>query len=232
MAGFEGRMLNVNLSNGTTTKSKIDRDTLRKFIGGSGLAAKLFFDRVPPDVDALSLDNVLFMMTGPLSGTGLPGGSRFSVCSKSPLTNIWGESNCGGRFAHALRSAGYDMIAVEGAAAKPVYLSINDDQVEIEDASDLWGRDTYQTIDTINERIVGKSKPSVIAIGQAGENLVKYALVNNDKTNVAGRVGMGTIMGVKKLKAITVRGMGKVEPAFFIRVLKSNDGGLQNFKLA
>lgn len=103
------------------------------------------------------------------------------------------------------------MITVEGASSKPVYLSINDDQVEIKDASDLWGRDTYQTIDTINERIVGKSKPSVIAIGQAGENLVKYALVNNDKTNVAGRAGMGTVMGSKKLKAIAVRGSGKIE---------------------
>lgn len=211
MTGFEGRMLNVNLSNGTTTKSKIDRDTLRKFIGGSGLAAKLFFDRVSPDVDPLSADNVLFMVTGPVSGTNFPGSARFSVCSKSPLTNIWGESNCGGRFAHALRSAGYDMITIEGASAKPVYLSINNDQVEIKDASDLWGRDTYQTIDTINERIVGKSKPSVIAIGQAGENLVKYALLNNDKTNVAGRAGMGTIMGSKKLKAIAVRGSGKIE---------------------
>jgi len=213
MADFEGTMLNVNLSNCTIKKSKIDKDIVRKFIGGSGLAAKLFFDRVSPDVDPLSPDNVLFVMTGPVSGINFPGAARFSVCSKSPLTNIWGESNCGGNFAHALRSAGHDVIAIEGASPKPVYLSINDDQVEIKDAADLWGKDTYETVDTINEHAAGKGKPSIIAIGQAGENLVKYALVNNDKSNVAGRAGMGTVMGAKKLKAIAVRGTGKVEAA-------------------
>lgn len=104
---------------------------MRRFIGGSGLAAKLFFHRVSWNVDPLSPDNVLFVMTGPVSGTNFPGAARFSVCSKSPLTNIWGESNCGGTFANALRSAGYDVIAIDGASPKPVYLSINDDQVEI-----------------------------------------------------------------------------------------------------
>lgn len=187
MAGFEGRMLNVNLSNGTTTKSKIDRDTLRKFIGGSGLAAKLFFDRVSPDVDPLSPDNVLFMMTGPLSGTGLPGGSRFSVCSKSPLTNMWGESCCGGDFAVELRSAGYDGISIEGASNKPVYLYIEDDKIEINDASDIWGRDSYEITDLLIDRYGGKKKVKVLVIGQAGENQVRYAAIANKKRDFASK---------------------------------------------
>ena len=213
MAGFEGRMLNVQLSDGTTTKNKIDRDTLRKFIGGSGLAAKLFFDRVSPDVDPLSPDNVLFIMTGPLSGTSLPGGSRFSVCSKSPLTNMWGESCCGGDFAVELRSAGYDGISIEGASNKPVYLYIEDDKIEINDASDIWGRDSYEITDLLIDRYGGKKKVKVLVIGQAGENQVRYAAIANKKRDFAARCGMGAVMGSKKLKAIVVRGTGKVELA-------------------
>lgn len=213
MAVYEGKILEVNLTNGTVKSSTVDKGTLRKFIGGSGLAAKLFFDRVPPDVDPLSEGNVLFVMTGPVSGTNLPGGARFSICAKSPLTNIWGESNCGGRFAHELRCAGYDGIAVEGVSPKPVYLSIDDDRVEIKDAADLWGKDIYETVDTLKEGLKGKKKVSVLAIGQAGENLVKFAVVGNDKASVSGRTGMGAVMGAKKLKAIAVRGSGKVEPA-------------------
>jgi aldehyde:ferredoxin oxidoreductase len=213
MAGFEGRMLDINLTNSAIETNKVDKHLLRQYIGGSGLAAKLFFDRVSPDVDPLSPENILFILTGPLSATNIPGGSRFSVCAKSPLTNIWGESCCGGDFAHELRSAGYDGIAIEGASSKPVYILIEDDKVEIKDASDLWGKDNYEVTDLLIERFGGRKKVKVLVIGQAGENLVRYAAIANKKRDFAGRCGMGAVMGSKKLKAIVVRGTGSINLA-------------------
>ena len=142
MAGYTGKILEVNLTKGTIKHSAVEPEMLRKFIGGTGLAAKLFLDRVSPDVDPLSGANILFLMTGPLAGSGLPGTSRFTACFKSPLTSIWGESNCGGNFGPELKFAGYDGIAIEGVSDKPVYLFIDDDLVEIREASDLWGKDT------------------------------------------------------------------------------------------
>ncbi|MCP4629033.1 MAG: aldehyde ferredoxin oxidoreductase, partial [bacterium] len=165
----------VNLTSGAIGNSTVDQDILRKYIGGSGLAAKLFFDRVSPDVDPLSGDNILFVMTGPFSGTGIPGGARFSVAAKSPLTNMWGESNCGGNFAAELGSAGYDGIAIAGASDKPVYMLIKDGKAEIKDASDLCGKGTHETTDILSKRHEEGKKARVMSIGQAGENLVKYA---------------------------------------------------------
>lgn len=213
MGIYKGKILEVNLTTGAVGSTCVDQDVLRRFIGGSGLAAQLFFDRVSPDVDPLSAENVLFVTTGPLSGTDMPGGARFSVCAKSPLTNMWGESGCGGNFAAELRSAGYDGIAVEGASNKPVYIVIEDDKVEIKDASDLWGKDNFEVTDLLEERHGGKKKVKVLAIGQAGENMVRYASICNGKRDFLGRCGMGAVMGSKQLKAILVRGSGKVELA-------------------
>lgn len=210
MACYKGKILEVNLSTGAIKHSTLEQDTLRRFIGGSGVAAKLFLDRVSPDVDPLSGENVLFVLTGPLAGTNLPGSARFSVCAKSPLTDIWGESNCGGDFGPELKFAGYDGIAIEGVCDKPVYLLIDDDRVEIRDASELWGKDTYETIDLLKKWIGGTRKARVLAIGPAGENLVRYACIISDKYGVAGRTGLGAVMGAKKLKAIVLRGTGDV----------------------
>lgn len=213
MASYKGKILEVNLANGSIAHSTLEQDILRRFIGGSGLAAKLFLDRVSPDVDPLSGENILFLITGPLAGTALPGASRLAAGFKSPLTNIWGESNCGGNFGPELKFAGYDGIAIAGISDRPVYLFIDDDRVEIRDASDLWGRDIYETTDLLKERIGGRRSAKVLAIGQAGENLVRYASAINDKDAVLGRCGTGAVMGARKLKAIAVRGSGKVEPA-------------------
>jgi aldehyde:ferredoxin oxidoreductase len=213
MPGFEGRILDIDLSTGAVGESAADKNDLRGLIGGAGLAAKLFLDRVAPDVDPLSPDNVLFLMTGPLTGMALPGAGRLAAGFKSPLTNIWGEANCGGNFGPELRFAGYDGLSVKGASDKPVYILIDDGRVEIKDASDLWGKDSYDTTDAIKEREGGTKKVRVLAIGQAGENLVKYASILNDKEAILGRCGGGAVMGSKKLKAIAVRGSGKVEPA-------------------
>ncbi len=213
MAVYEGKILEVDLTSGTVTDSVTDKKILRDYVGGSGLAAKMFFDRVSPDIEPLSPDNVLFVTTGPLSGTTIPGGSRFSVCAKSPLTNMWGESSSGGSFAAWLRSAGYDGVAVSGASDKPVYIQIQDGKAEIKDASGLWGKGTYDTIDTIREQNGGKNKASLVCIGQAGENQVKYAGIANEKKDHAARCGMGAVMGSKKLKSIVAVGSCKVDLA-------------------
>lgn len=211
--GYAGKILEVNLTSGKISKTSVDDETLRKFIGGSGLAAKLFLDRVSPQVAPLSPQNTLFIMTGPLQGTNLPGTGRFNISAKSPLTNIWGEGNCGGTFGPELKFAGWDGIIIEGASDKPVYLFIDDDKVEIRDASDLWGKDSYETIDMVTDKIGGGRKVKVLAIGQAGENLVKYAAIIHDKADAIGRCGLGAVMGSKKLKAIVVRGTGKASIA-------------------
>ena len=208
MAGFEGKMLEVNLSSGDTKKTVIDKGVLRKFIGGSGLAAKLMFDRIDPKIDALSPQNELFIVCGPTSGTSLPGGARFSVCAKSPLTNMFAESSCGGDFASKLRSAGWDGIIVGGASKKPVYLYIEDQKAEIKDASDLWGKNNHEATQILKERHGGRDA-RVVTIGQAGENLVRYAGIANGRS-LAARCGMGAVMGSKKLKAVVVKGSGKV----------------------
>jgi len=216
MAGFEGKMLEVSLSKGTVSKSIVSKDIIRKYIGGSGLGAKLMFDRVDPKVDPLSPGNTLFILTGPTSGLSVPGGARFSICAKSPLTNMFGESNSGGTFATELKQAGWDGIIVEGASKKPVYVLIEDDKAEIKDASDLWGKNTQEITDILvkrHEQGEGKKPVKMVSIGVAGEKLVRFACVCNDKKDFAGRCGMGAVMGSKKLKAVVVRGSGKIAMA-------------------
>jgi len=213
MGTHRGKILDINLSTGDISTTQLEEDVLRKFIGGSGLAAKLFLERVSPDCDPLSADNTLFLMAGPLAGTGLPGSSRFTMSCKSPLTGIWGEAAGGGDFAPAMKKAGYDGIAITGASDKPVYISIEDDKAEICDASDLWGKDVYDTVDILTERVEGKVKPKIACIGPAGENLVKYSAIANGKDAFAARAGGGCVMGAKKLKAISIVGTQKVEAA-------------------
>lgn len=210
MGTHRGKILDVNLTTGTVKTTKIEEDVLRKYIGGSGLAAKLMFDRVSPDVDPLSPDNILFVLTGPTSGTNIPGGARFSVCAKSPLTNMFGESSSGGSFANEMRAAGWDGIIVEGASDKPVYIVIENDKVEIKDASDLWGKNTHEVTDLLKERHGDRKKGTLASIGVGGENLVRFAGISCEKKNFAARCGLGAVMGSKKLKAMFVKGSGKV----------------------
>jgi len=211
MATYTGKLLEIDLSTGTISTSTIDDNVQRKFIGGAGLAAKLFLDRVSPDIDPLSDKNVLFLMAGPLSGTNFPTSSRLLAAFKSPQTGIWGQASAGGSFASEMKRAGYDGIAVAGASTKPVYLVIEDDKVEIKDAADIWGKDCYETTDILKER--HGAKADVIEIGPAGENLVKFASILNGKWGFISRCGGGAVMGSKKLKAVVIRGTGKVTPA-------------------
>ncbi len=220
MATYTGMLLEIDLSTGTISTSTIDDNVQRKFIGGAGLAAKLFLDRVSPDIDPLSDKNVLFLMAGPLSGTNFPTSSRLVAAFKSPQTGIWGQASAGGSFAAEMKRAGYDGIAITGSSSKPVYLVIEDDKVEIKDAADIWGKDCYETTDILKER--HGAKVDIVEIGPAGENLVKFASILNGKWGFISRCGGGAVMGSKKLKAVVIRGTGKVTPA--------NPDGLENVR--
>lgn len=211
MYGYSGKILEVNLSTRDVDTLEIEEEDCRRYLGGSGLAAKMYLDRFPGDIDPLSPENHLIMMTGPLTATRVPGGNRFAACARSPLTGHWGEASCGGYFGVELKGAGYDGIIFTGASEKPVYLWINGEEVELRDAEDLWGKDTYEVADILWQRSkeeTGK-KARVIAIGQAGERGVRFASIVHDKAHVAGRTGMGAVMGSKNLKALSVVGAGK-----------------------
>jgi aldehyde:ferredoxin oxidoreductase len=208
MGGYAGKFLHVDLKSHLTEPFSVPEELLLGFIGGSGLAAALFLDRFDPAVEPFSPENPLMVMTGPLTGTNFPGSSRFTICGKSPLTNIWGESAIGGNFSPELKMAGYDGIVFVGKSDAPVVLVIEDDQVKLTDAWHLWGKDTYETTDILKRDLGNEFK--VLCIGQAGENRVLYAAIANDKAHFAGRTGMGAVMGSKKLKAIAVRGTKKI----------------------
>jgi aldehyde:ferredoxin oxidoreductase len=211
VGGYAGKILEINLSTGKMEVVSIREDDQKKFIGGSGLAAKIFFDSFDPRIDPLSPENPLMIMTGPLVGTQFPGTSRFAVCGKSPLTGIWGEGTCGGNFGPELKFAGIDGIVFKGASPSPVYLIIEDNKIEMRDAKDLWGMDNYILTDLLKERHGKERKPKVLSIGPAGENLVKFAAICNDKGDFIGRTGMGAVMGSKRLKALVVKGTKKIE---------------------
>jgi aldehyde:ferredoxin oxidoreductase len=210
MYGSTGVALNVDLTSGKIEKTKIEENYWKEFIGGSGVAARMFFENEDVKLDPLSPENPLYIMTGPLAGSKVPGSSRFTICAKSPLTGIWGESACGGNFAPELKAAGYDAIIVRGASDKPVTLVIDDERVELIDAGQLWGKDSYETVDELKSVFPEGRAARILAIGQAGENLVKFAAVCNDKANFAGRCGMGAVMGSKKLKAVACRGTSQM----------------------
>jgi aldehyde:ferredoxin oxidoreductase len=211
VGGYAEKILQIDLSTGKIGTGSIKEEDRKKFIGGSGLAAKIFFDSFDPGVDPLSPENPLILMTGPVVGTQFPGTSRFAVCGKSPLTGIWGEGTCGGNFGPELKFAGLDGILFRGMSPTPVYLAIEDDKIELRDASDLWGMDNYALTDLLKERHGKEKRPKILSIGQAGENLVKFAAICNDKGDFIGRTGMGALMGSKRLKAVVVRGTKKAE---------------------
>jgi aldehyde:ferredoxin oxidoreductase len=211
VGGYTGKIFEVDLSNGKIGTLSVKEEDRRKFLGGSGLAAKIFFDAFDPKIDPLSPENPLILMTGPLVGTQFPGTSRFAVCGKSPLTGIWGEGTCGGNFGPELKFAGIDGMVFEGASPSPVYLSIEDDEIELKGAGDLWGMDNYKVTDFLKQRHGKEKNPKVLSIGPSGENLVKFAAICNDKGDFIGRTGMGALMGSKRLKAIVVRGTQKMK---------------------
>jgi aldehyde:ferredoxin oxidoreductase len=205
MFGYHGRFLAVDLDARETRNLELKDDDLKKFIGGATLAARLTYDHVKEGMNPLAPDNPLIFAVGPFTGTTIPMVSRGAVCGISPLTGIWGEATTGGVFPFRLKTAGFDGIMVTGRARQPVYLYLHDGLAEIRDASRLWGKDSYQTQDILKDelKVTGLS---IACIGRAGENLVNYACVMNDKGRAAGRCGLGALMGSKNLKAVAVAG--------------------------
>ncbi|MCT4660259.1 MAG: aldehyde ferredoxin oxidoreductase family protein [Tissierellales bacterium] len=209
MYGYNGRYLRINLSTKEFKVEDLNLDVAKKYIGGRGLGTKFMMDEVDPKVDALSPENKLMVVTGPLTGTATPTGGRYMVVTKSPLTGTIASSNSGGFFGAELKFAGYDMVIFEGKAEKPIYVNIEDDKVEFIDADHIWGKLVGETTDILQEKHGEKSK--VLTIGPAGENLSNIAAIMNCKDRAAGRSGVGAVMGSKNLKALVVRGTNKVQ---------------------
>jgi len=205
MKGYTNVFLRVNLTTGRIVKQALPPSLIRDYLGGKGIAAKILYDEVPARCDPLGPENKLIFITGPVQGTIIPLTGRHCVYSKSPLTGTICDSYSGGFFGVELKYAGYDGIIIEGAANRPVYLSINSDTAEIRDADAYWGLDTHETENRLREDC-GEEALQVACIGQGGENLVKYASIINNKHNAAARGGLGAVMGSKKLKAVAVRG--------------------------
>ncbi len=209
--GFAGGTIDIDLTKDKIKKGRLNVSEMRGLIGGKGLGAKILYENLKQGTDPLSPSNIILFLNGPLTGTS-PACNRLIVVTKSPLTGTFNDTYAGGQFGSELKFAGYDYLSVTGKAAKPVYLWINDDEIEIRDAKHLWGKDTHETELKIKEDL-GDDRIRVACIGPAGDNLVKYAHVNVDLYRQAARGGAGTVMGSKNLKAVAVKGTGKMELA-------------------
>jgi aldehyde:ferredoxin oxidoreductase len=208
MYGWIGTILRVDLTTGSIRKEALNPETAHRFFGGRGLGTYFLSREVNPAIDPLSPANELIFAVGPLSGTNAPSASHWNIVAKGPLTGTIAASSSGGIFGAMLKYAGYDAAIIEGKAEKPVYLWIDNDKVEIRDASHLWGKTTPETTEAI--RSVTHEEASVSCIGPGGENLALLANVMNECNRAAGRSGVGAVMGSKKLKAAAVRGTGAV----------------------
>ncbi|PTX16600.1 aldehyde:ferredoxin oxidoreductase [Halanaerobium congolense] len=201
---YEYKVLRVDLTNEEIKTEKIVGDDVKNYLGGRGLASKILYDEIDPKVDPLSPENKLIYATGLLTGTAASTGGRYMVVTKGPLTGTIASSNSGGFFGAELRFSGNDIIIFEGKAKRPLYLSIKGEEVELKDASNLWGKTVYETTDLLIEE-AGDKNARVSCIGPAGENLVKFAAIMNEKDRAAGRTGVGAVMGSKNLKAVVVK---------------------------
>ena len=220
MNGWTGKVLRVDLTNGTVGGEDLNMDWTREYVGMRGLGAKYLYEEMAdPAVDAFDPRNVLVFSTGPLTGTGASTSSRYSVVTKSPLTGGIAGSNSGGFWGPELKFAGYDMVIVRGKSPRPVYLWVYDDDAKLLPAEGVWGKTVWETEDFIRAQ-TGVPDCVIASIGPAGENLVRFACIVNDLHRAAGRSGVGAVMGSKNLKAIAVRGTGSVQVA-------SADGAMQ-----
>ncbi len=201
--GNTGKILEINLTTEKTSILNPKEELYHQYIGGSGLAAAILFERLTKELDPLSPNNPIGFFNGPLVGTKAPNCGRHVVCAKSPATNIWGESNSGGKFGAFMKFLGYDGMIFSGKSSQPTYVTIFDGTIEFLDASELWGKGSFEVGDVLKEKH-GKIS-SYATIGIAGENQSTIAALMNDGDRAAGRTGMGAVMGSKNLKAIALR---------------------------
>lgn len=228
IGGYAGKILNVNLTDQKWRVEPLDIKIAKKFIGGFGVNNWIAYNLIQPEIDPLSPENTLIIGAGPLVGTMAPSTSRIIMTTKLPINEAVASGSGSMAFAGMLKWAGYDHIVINGRSEKPVYLKIFDDDVEICDASDLWGRDLYETDNALKRRYSGDC--SVIATGQAGENLVRYSFALVDKTATVGRGGMGAVMGSKNLKAMVARGTKGVKVKDRKRFMKMVDSMLNRMR--
>ncbi|AKH98426.1 aldehyde ferredoxin oxidoreductase family protein [Halanaeroarchaeum sulfurireducens] len=215
IGGFNDRVARIDLSSGATEYEEIDDEDAKKYVGGRGLGVKYVFEN-GPDVDPLGPDNLLAFMTGPLTGTQATMSGRIAVVTKSPLTNTVTDSHHGGWSGARLKWSGFDGLLFEGQADDPVYAYVEDGEVELRDASHLWGMTTHEARETIEEELDGAygKNLSFMGIGPGGENLVRFGAIINEDDRASGRGGTGAVMGSKNLKAVVVKsGTDMPQPA-------------------
>ncbi len=215
---FIGQILRVDLERGSVSIEDLRMDWAKLFLGAAGLGTRYLYDLAPKGTDPLGRGNPLIFMTGPLTGTPSASASRYSVVARSPQTGLWGQANSGGTFGPALKRSGYDGIIFEGISPEPVYLRIIDGRAELCEAVYLWGKTVPET-----EELLQEANPSitVACIGPAGENLVRFAAIMNNKHRAAGRCGLGAVMGSKRLKAIACDGHEAINLADRTRFLQT-----------
>ena len=206
MNGYGGTILRVNLTEGKITKQPTPAQLARDFIGGRGFGLNFLFKEVPKGADALGPENKLIISTGPFSGMMVPGGGKCDWTTKSPLTGGYADASMGGHFTAEMKYAGIDTIILEGISSKPVYLFIDNDKIQLLDASSLWGRNSFEVEKELKQKY--GEEYQVATIGPGGENQVLYACINHDYGRQAGRGGVGAVMGSKNLKAIVLHGTG------------------------
>ncbi|MHB0871593.1 MAG: aldehyde ferredoxin oxidoreductase C-terminal domain-containing protein [Chloroflexota bacterium] len=211
LPGYAGRILRVNLTSGAVATEPLKPEMVRDYLGGRGFAARLLYDEIPAGADPLGPENRVAIASGPLSGTFVPAAGKITFAAKSPATGGWGDSNMGGHLASELKYAGYDAIVLEGAAAGPSYLYVENDTVEIRDAAFLWGKGAIEAERALKDELGEEFQ--IATIGQAGENMVAFACVGHDFGRQAGRTGVGAVLGSKKLKAVAVRGTRSIPVA-------------------
>jgi aldehyde:ferredoxin oxidoreductase len=202
---YAGKILIADLSAGTLKEEKLPENIYRGFIGGNGLGVRILYERMNARVDGLGPDNILGFVTGCLTGTPAPGSGRHMLVTKSPLTGTWAESNAGGTFGPELKTAGYDAIFFTGISPRPVYLLIREGKAELKDAAHLWGKDAYETQDTLLQSLKDP-RTKISCIGPSGEACSLLAGVVSERGRMAARNGVGAVMGSKKLKAVAVSG--------------------------
>jgi aldehyde:ferredoxin oxidoreductase len=209
-SGYHGKILEIDLSKGNIHSRPLFPDIVEQYLGGRGLATRIFYDEIDPLCDPLDADNVIVISTSPLIGTRAPTACRGHMVFKSPLTGTIGSTNCGGSWAHAFKSSGYDVLVIKGMASEPVLIDISPDKVQIIPQEKLWGLDVHETTDRLTADPEKGKRQRVLCIGPAGENLVRFSCVMNDKNRAYGRGGPGAVFGSKKLKALRVSGSGKI----------------------
>ncbi|HQC38949.1 MAG TPA: aldehyde ferredoxin oxidoreductase N-terminal domain-containing protein, partial [Thermotogota bacterium] len=212
--GFTGKILWVDLTHCSVTEETVPFTVYEKYLSGIGLAAYYLTKEIPENCDPLGPENILGFVSGLLTGTGALFAGRWLAVCKSPLTGGWGDANCGGYFAPALKRCGYDAIFVKGKAKQPVYVYVKNGAASIEDADHLWGLDAIEAEERLIASYSGGRKPAVACIGTGGESLSLISGICHDKGRIAARSGVGAVMGSKKLKALVVGGSKPIRPKY------------------